>query len=241
MVCAAIIGLIFSIIFIIERVEKDMYIRNKVYLLIVMFAAVLLLGGCGTGGEKEQTGEETAKGTDYAASVKEKPVVTITMENDEKIVLELDPATAPNTVANFISLVEDGFYDGLTFHRVIPGFMIQGGDPEGNGSGGPGYTIDGEFTANGFENNLKHERGVISMARTQDPNSAGSQFFIMVEEATTLDGEYASFGKVIEGMETADAIVTVERGSADKPVEPQKMKKVEVDTKGFDYPEPVVR
>ena len=218
-----------------------MYIRNKVYLLIVMFAAVLLLGGCGTGGEKEQTGEEAAKGTDYAASVKEKPVVTITMENDEKIVLELDPATAPNTVANFISLVEDGFYDGLTFHRVIPGFMIQGGDPKGNGSGGPGYTIDGEFTANGFENNLKHERGVISMARTQDPNSAGSQFFIMVEEATTLDGEYASFGKVIEGMETADAIVTVERGSADKPVEPQKMKKVEVDTKGFDYPEPVVQ
>lgn len=219
-----------------------MFNRNKiVYLLAVMFAAFLLLAGCGTGGEKEQAGENNAKGTDYAASVKEKPIVTITMENDEKIVLELDPAAAPNTVANFISLVEDGFYDGLTFHRVIPGFMIQGGDPEGNGAGGPGYSIEGEFTANGFENNLQHERGVISMARTQDPNSAGSQFFIMVAEATHLDGEYASFGKVIEGMETVDAIVSVERGNADKPVKPQKMKKVAVDTKGFDYPDPVVQ
>ncbi len=178
---------------------------------------------------------------DYAGEVKEKPVVTITMENDEKIVIELDPVTAPNTVANFVSLVEEGFYDGLIFHRVIPGFMVQGGDPAGNGSGGPDYTIAGEFSSNGFENSLKHERGVISMARTGDPNSAGSQFFIMVEEASHLDGKYAAFGKVIEGMETVDAIVAVERDGADKPLEVQKMKKVEVDTKGFDYPDPVVQ
>jgi peptidyl-prolyl cis-trans isomerase B (cyclophilin B) len=219
-----------------------MFMRNKVgYFFAVIFAVFLLLAGCGTGNDQEEAGENTAKQTDYAASVKEKPVVTITMENDEKIVLELDPAAAPNTVANFIFLVEDGFYDGLTFHRVIPDFMIQGGDPEGNGSGGPGSSIEGEFTANGFENNLKHERGVISMARTQDPNSAGSQFFIMVAESTQLDGEYAAFGKVIEGMETADAIVSVERGNADKPKEAQKMKKVEVDTKGFNYPKPTVQ
>ncbi len=163
------------------------------------------------------------------------------MNNDEKIVIELEPKVAPNTVANFISLAEDGFYDGLIFHRVIPGFMIQGGDPLGNGTGGPDYSIEGEFSSNGFENNLKHERGVISMARAQDPNSAGSQFFIMVEEASSLDGEYAAFGKVIEGMETVDRIVSVERNPADKPLEDQVMKKVEVDTKGFNYPEPTVR
>lgn len=214
-----------------------MVMRNpRVYLLAVMVAAVLLLTACGASDDKEE-----AKQTDYAASVKEKPLVTITMANDEKIVLELDPAAAPNTVANFISLVEDGFYDGLTFHRVIPGFMIQGGDPEGNGRGGPGYTIKGEFTENGFENHLKHERGVISMARTGDPDSAGSQFFIMVDEAAHLDGYYAAFGKVIEGMETVDAIVSVERDSEDKPLEAQVMKKVEVDTKGFDYPDPIVQ
>ncbi len=223
-----------------------MFMRNKVvYLFAVMFTVLLLLAGCGTGNGKEEAkegaGENTEKQTDYAASVKEKPIVTITMENDEKMVLELDPAVAPNTVANFISLVEDGFYDGLTFHRVIPGFMIQGGDPDGNGSGGPGYTIEGEFSANGFENQMKHERGVISMARTSDPNSAGSQFFIMVEESTSLDGDYAAFGKVIEGMETADAIVSVERGNADKPKVDQTMKKVEVDTKGFNYPKPVIQ
>ena len=167
--------------------------------------------------------------------------MSITLQNDEKIVLELEPAAAPNTVANFITLVEDGFYDGLTFHRVITGFMVQGGDPSGNGSGGPEYSIAGEFSANGFENTMKHERGVISMARTQDPNSAGSQFFIMVAEASHLDGEYAAFGKVIEGMETVDAIVSVKRDSADKPLEDQKMKRVVVDTKGFVYPEPEVQ
>ncbi|MBB6446844.1 peptidylprolyl isomerase [Bacillus benzoevorans] len=219
-----------------------MFFRHKVlYVITAMIAAAIILAGCGSGaknGQTENTVLESGKKSDYSSSVKEKPIVTITMQNDEKIVLELDPAAAPNTVANFISLIKSGFYDGLTFHRVIPGFMIQGGDPAGDGSGGPGYTIAGEFTTNGFENNMKHDRGVISMARTQDPNSAGSQFFIMVAEAPHLDGEYAAFGKVIEGMETVDAIVSVERDSADKPLEAQTMKKVEVDTKGFDYPEP---
>ena len=135
--------------------------------------------------------------------------------------------------------MKDGFYDGLIFHRVIPGFMIQGGDPDGTGMGGPNYSIKGEFSSNGFENTLAHERGVLSMARSNDPNSAGSQFFIMVEEATHLDGEYASFGKVIEGMDVVDKIVSAERDGNDKPLEDQKMKKVEVDTKGFNYPKPV--
>lgn len=225
--------------------------RSKVFYLFLSLLAVIsvVLAGCGTSTKDEgtakeaekQTEKQTEKQVDYAGEVKEKPVVTITMENDEKIVIELDPVTAPNTVANFVSLVEEGFYDGLIFHRVIPGFMVQGGDPAGNGSGGPDYTIEGEFSSNGFENNLKHERGFISMARAQDPNSAGSQFFIMVEEASHLDGDYAAFGKVIEGMETVDAIVAVERDGADKPLEEQKMKKVEVDTKGFDYPDPVVQ
>ncbi|MGM9951577.1 MAG: peptidylprolyl isomerase [Lysinibacillus sp.] len=214
---------------------------KRMYAVFSLLALVsIVLAGCGTS-KDDNAAKETEKQVNYATEVKEKPVVTITMANDEKIVIELDPSTAPNTVANFISLVEEGYYDGLIFHRVIPGFMIQGGDPAGNGSGGPDYTIEGEFTSNGFENNLKHERGVISMARAQDPDSAGSQFFIMVEESANLDGDYAAFGKVIEGMETVDAIVAVERDSRDKPLEDQQMKTVEVDTKGFDYPDPVVQ
>ena len=217
--------------------------RTKRFYFVFSLLTVLslVLAGCGTAKKDDNTAEETKKQADYASEVKEKPVVTITMANDEKIVIELEPSVAPNTVANFVSLVEEGYYDGLIFHRVIPGFMIQGGDPDGNGSGGPEYTIEGEFSSNGFENNLKHERGVISMARTQDPNSAGSQFFIMVEAAPNLDGEYAAFGKVIEGMETVDAIVDVDRDNKDKPLEDQQMKTVEVDTKGFDYPEPIVQ
>ena len=223
-----------------------MFSRYKVfYMIFATIVAAIILTSCGTQAENGQKSENDAKQdvekTDYSASVTENPIVTITMENDEKIVLELDPTVAPNTVANFISLVEDGFYDGLIFHRVIPDFMIQGGDPEGNGSGGPGYSIEGEFSENGFENNLKHERGVISMARTNDPNSAGSQFFIMVKESSQLDGKYAAFGNVIEGMETVDAIVSSERDSADKPLKDQKMKTVKVDTNGFDYPDPVVQ
>ena len=228
------------------RLKENMFSRYKVfYMIFATIVAAIILTSCGTQAENGQKSENDAKQdgekTDYSASVTENPIVTITMENDEKIVLELDPTVAPNTVANFISLVEDGFYDGLIFHRVIPDFMIQGGDPEGNGSGGPGYSIEGEFSENGFENNLKHERGVISMARTNDPNSAGSQFFIMVKESSQLDGKYAAFGKVIEGMETVDEIVSAERDGADKPLKDQKMKTVKVDTKGFDYPEPEVQ
>lgn len=157
------------------------------------------------------------------------PVVTIEMENGQKIKIELYPEIAPETVKNFISLVSKGFYDGVIFHRVIPGFMIQGGDPSGNGTGGPGYSIKGEFTANGFENNLKHDRGVISMARTANPNSAGSQFFLMVANSPHLDGQYASFGKVIEGLDELDRIVNVKRDYRDKPNEDQRMSKVTVE------------
>ena len=166
------------------------------------------------------------------------PIVTIEMEGGGVIKAELYPDAAPNTVNNFISLIQKGFYDGLIFHRVIPEFMIQGGDPDGIGSGGPGYSIRGEFSQNGVENNLPHTRGVLSMARTEDPDSAGSQFFIMVDDAPHLDGGYAAFGKVIEGMETADAIVNARRDWNDRPRQDQRMKKVTVDTQGVDYPEP---
>ena len=165
------------------------------------------------------------------------PIVTIEMENGGVMKAELYPEVAPNTVNNFISLVKKGFYDGLIFHRCIPGFMIQGGDPQGTGTGGPGYTIPGEFTSNRFPNDLKHDRGVLSMARTMAPNSAGSQFFLMVAPAPHLDGEYAAFGKVIEGMEVADRIVLSPRNVYnDKPNQDQRMKKVTVDTFGVDYP-----
>lgn len=166
------------------------------------------------------------------------PIVTIEMVNGDIIKIELYPEIAPNTVNNFISLVKKGFYDGLTFHRVIRGFMIQGGDPDGCGTGGPGYSIKGEFTYNNFENNLKHQTGVISMARTQRPNSAGSQFFIMHKDAPHLDGSYAAFGKVIEGMDVVNKIAETKTDYSDKPLEPQIMKKVTVETFGKEYPEP---
>ena len=166
------------------------------------------------------------------------PIVTIEMEDGGVMKAELYPDVAPNTVNNFISLIQKGYYDGLIFHRVIPGFMIQGGCPDGTGMGGPGYSIKGEFTGNGFQNNLVHDRGVLSMARTMAPDSAGSQFFVMVEKAPHLDGQYAAFGKVIEGMEVADAIVSAKRDWNDKPRQPQRMKKVTVDTFGVEYPEP---
>ena len=167
------------------------------------------------------------------------PIVTFEMENGDVMKAELYPEIAPNTVNNFISLVKKGFYDGLIFHRVIPGFMIQGGDPKGVGIGGPGYCIRGEFTANGFKNDLKHDRGVLSMARTMAPNSAGSQFFIMHEDSPHLDGQYAAFGKVIEGIEVVDKICSVRTDYNDKPRIPQVMKKVTVETFGSEYPEPV--
>lgn len=153
---------------------------------------------------------------------------------------ELYPAVAPNTVNNFISLVQKGFYDGTVFHRIIPGFMIQGGDPEGSGMGGPGYGIRGEFSANGVQNDLKHTTGILSMARSQRPDSAGSQFFIMVDEAPHLNGQYAAFGKVIEGMEAAHAIAAEERDRADRPLQDQIMERVTVDTFGETYPEPQI-
>ena len=167
------------------------------------------------------------------------PIVTIEMEDGGIMKAELYPEVAPNTVNSFVSLINAGYYDGLIFHRVIPGFMIQGGCPQGIGIGGPGYNIKGEFSHNGFKNDLKHDRGVLSMARALHPDSAGSQFFIMVERAPHLDGEYAAFGKVIEGMEVADKIVAAPRDRRmDRPYEDQRMKKVTVETFGVEYPEP---
>ena len=157
------------------------------------------------------------------------PIVRITMDSGKVIRLELYPETAPITVENFLDLVKKGFYNGLTFHRIISGFMIQGGDPDGNGMGGPGYSIKGEFKSNGVDNPLKHEKGVISMARSMDPNSAGSQFFIMHEAAPHLDGQYAAFGKVIEGLDVVDEIASVETGFQDAPVEKVIMEKEEVE------------
>lgn len=166
------------------------------------------------------------------------PVVTITMENGDVMKAELYPEIAPNTVNNFISLINKNYYDGIIFHRVIRGFMLQGGDPQGTGTGGPGYEIKGEFSSNGFENNLKHTPGVLSMARTMVPDSAGSQFFIMHQAAPHLDGEYAAFGKIIEGMDVVNKIAEMPTDYMDRPLEDQVMKKVTVDTFGVDYPEP---
>ncbi len=167
------------------------------------------------------------------------PVVNIILESGKKIVVELYPDKAPNTVNNFIALAKSGFYDGIIFHRVIKGFMIQGGDPAGIGTGGPGYHIKGEFSMNGFKNDLKHNRGVISMARAGHPNSAGSQFFIMHTNASYLDGQYAAFGKVIDGMEVVDEIANVRTNYNDKPLEPQTIKTMQVETYGVDYPQPI--
>ena len=166
------------------------------------------------------------------------PVVTITMDNGDVMKAELYPEIAPNTVNNFISLVKKGFYDGLIFHRVICGFMIQGGCPDGNGMGGPGYGIKGEFAQNGVANDLKHTAGVLSMARAMNPNSAGSQFFIMHKDAPHLDGAYAAFGKIIEGMDVVDTIAETDTDYSDRPLDEQKIKSMTVDTFGVDYPEP---
>lgn len=166
------------------------------------------------------------------------PIVTFTMENGDVIKAELYPEIAPISVNNFISLINKNFYDGLIFHRVIRGFMIQGGDPEGTGCGGPGYSIKGEFAANGVENNLRHTEGVLSMARSMAPNSAGSQFFIMHKNAPHLDGSYAAFGKVIEGMENVNKIAETATDYSDRPLEEQKMKSVTVETFGVEYPQP---
>ena len=166
------------------------------------------------------------------------PIVTIEMENGDVMKAELYPEIAPNTVNNFISLIKKGYYDGIGFHRVIAGFMIQGGCPEGTGMGGPGYSIKGEFSSNGFKNDLKHTPGVLSMARTMAPNSAGSQFFIMHHNSPHLDGSYAAFGKVIEGLDVVDKIATTMTDFRDRPMKRQVMKKVTVDTQGVEYDEP---
>ena len=167
------------------------------------------------------------------------PIVTFTMENGKTFKAELYPDKAPETVNNFLSLIKKGFYDGLIFHRVIAGFMIQGGDPKGTGTGGPGYHIKGEFAHNGFkQNDLSHKRGVLSMARAMDPNSAGSQFFVMHEDGTFLDGDYAAFGFVFEGMETVDEIATTKTDWGDRPYEEQKLKSITAETFGVEYPEP---
>lgn len=168
------------------------------------------------------------------------PIVTIEMDSGKIITVELYPKVAPNTVNNFVSLVNKGFYDGTIFHRIIPGFMIQGGDPDGTGMGGPDYSIAGEFTQNKFENNLKHTAGVLSMARAQNPDSAGSQFFLMVADSPHLDGAYAAFGKVTEGMDVVNEIVALPRNSNDRPNTPPIMKKVTVDTRGAAIPEPEI-
>lgn len=166
------------------------------------------------------------------------PMVTMTLESGKTIKIELYPEIAPNTVNNFISLVQKGFYNGLIFHRVIKGFMIQGGCPDGTGMGGPGYGIKGEFITNGVQNNLKHDKGILSMARSQSPNSAGSQFFIMHAYSPHLDGQYAAFGKVVDGIEFVDEIAEVKTGYGDRPVVDQRIQEVTVDLDGVDYPEP---
>ena len=186
--------------------------------IIALLLCALLLG-CSLGAQAEG----------------EYPIATIEMANGDVMKLELYPDVAPNTVANFIELANSGFYDGLIFHRVIPGFMIQGGDPTGTGLGGPGYTIKGEFSANGFENDLSHERGVISMARSQAPDSAGSQFFIMHADYPPLDGQYAAFGRVIEGIEAVDHVAEAQTDANDRPVEDQAIASIRVETWGIDY------
>lgn len=216
---------------------------KKRFLSIVFAFTVSLTTGCAVITPPEESPQPTVQPLPSPTKkevleVTKNPVVTIEMENGDIIKAELYPNIAPNTVCSFIHLINKGFYNGLIFHRVIPGFMIQGGDPMGTGTGGPGYSIKGELSANGFENNLKHTRGVLSMARSQSMNSGGSQFFIMVRDYPSLNNKYASFGKVTEGMDAVDKIVSTPRNEDDKPLKNQKMKKVTVDTFGTVYPEP---
>ena len=208
------------------QLTKKQCILISAVAAVIIIAAIVLGITLGKGGKTQET--------DYAGAPH--PVATLTMENGGVITIELYPDVAPNTVANFVTLANSGFYDGLTFHRVISGFMIQGGDPDGNGTGGPGYSIKGEFTQNGFQNDLKHDRGIISMARANNPDSAGSQFFIMHQNSPWLDGAYAAFGKVLEGMDVVDAIASVKTNPAnDMPLEPQVISSIRVDTKGVEY------
>ena len=227
---------------------------SAVIMALILTAGAVMLTSCG----KSSDTDELASGADSfnyddiadsnkksklaepetAVAIKENPIATITMQDGSEIVIELFYSKAPNTVANFISLANSGFYDGLSFHRIINGFMIQGGDPDGIGTGGPGYSIKGEFTKNGVANNISHTRGTISMARSSDMNSAGSQFFICQADSTYLDGQYAAFGKVLSGMDTVDSIASVKTDAQDHPTTAVIMKSVKVDTHGVEFPEP---
>jgi len=200
-----------------------------------MFLVVLMLiiYGCQSDVENNNESNNTTNNND-----EEKPLVTMTMEDGGEVEIELYPNKAPNTVNNFIALIEDDFYDGLIFHRVIPDFMIQGGDPEGTGMGDPGYSIKGEFSSNDFDNDLKHEPGVLSMARSQDPDSAGSQFFIVTGDGSHLDGDYAAFGKVIDGMDVVEDIEAEETDNNDKPNTDQVIESMSVDLNGYQAEEP---
>ncbi|PXW86089.1 peptidyl-prolyl cis-trans isomerase B (cyclophilin B) [Streptohalobacillus salinus] len=219
---------------------------NKKMLLISLGLLLFILVACQNTSDKEsaetkqiETGEPKANETKEPTIAEDKfPQVTITMETGEAIVFELYPNAAPNTVRNFISLIDQSYYDGLIFHRVIEDFMIHGGDPYGNGLGGPDYSIRGEFSANGFDNPIKHERGVISMARSQSPDSAGSQFFIVHKDSTHLDGQYAAFGKVIEGLDVIDRIAAVNTDNNDLPLDDEVMRSITVDKKGITYDTP---
>jgi len=214
--------------------------RFTKYIFIVCMLG-LILSGCTKQEEAPVVDEASVENVAEELVIEgEKPVVTIELEEGKKIKVELYPSIAENTVNNFISLVTNDYYNGVIFHRVIDGFMIQGGDPDGIGTGGPGYSIKGEFSENGFENNLKHTRGVISMARSNAPDSAGSQFFIMHQDSDFLDGKYASFGKVIEGMEYVDEIALLKRDGRDKPLEDAVMIKVSVELNGYQPSEPVI-
>ena len=210
-------------------------------ILVILIMTSLVLVGCGISKSTTNKTEEkdtTSSSDNSSEANKYLPLATITVEGYGVIVAELYPEIAPNTVNNFIYLSNKGFYNNLKFHRIIKDFMIQGGDPNGDGTGGPGYSIEGEFTSNGFANSLKHTKGVLSMARAQDPNSAGSQFFIMTNEASNLDGNYAAFGKVISGLDIIEEIENVKTDSNDKPKEDIVIKSITIDTKGITYKEP---
>lgn len=220
-----------------------MHTRTRFITLLLLAILLIAASGCAANSQSNEPEPTSSNGQESdepeLLGPDNHPIVTIEMSNDKIIKVELYPEIAPNTVNNFISLIQKGFYDGLIFHRVMPGFMIQGGDPEGTGYGGPGYTIPGEFSENNFTNKLKHTRGVISMARAGAPDSAGSQFFIMVADSPSLDNKYASFGKVTEGMDAVDEIVNQETDANDKPLEsPLFMKKVTVDTLEWGFEEP---
>lgn len=223
-----------------EKLKKTIIIAVcAIVVFIVIVALIYFVPGMIRNNKAAKNNTAPVKTTTVAANSdyaqENDPIATITMEDGSVMKVQLYPAAAPNTVANFVELANSGYYDGLIFHRVISGFMIQGGDPEGTGMGGPGYSIKGEFSSNGVDNGMTHSRGVISMARANDPDSAGSQFFIMHADSPHLDGQYAAFGEVIEGIETVDAIAAVTTDSGDRPTEDVVIKSITVDTKGVEY------